>query len=108
MSLGLSGTASGGSLLIFTTYPGAKLGEYLESLHRRQIEYHVRITARLTSTSTCEVLWKDSFDISFAGEKRIPGFSTGKRRFEVTVIALREASNKMVESLANTKILIEK
>lgn len=108
LSLGLSGTATGGELLILTTYPGAKLGEYLESLHQRQIEYHVKITTRLTSTITSEVLWKDSFDISFAGKKRMPGFSTGKRRFDVTVIALHEAANKMVESLANTKILIEK
>jgi hypothetical protein len=80
------------------------LGELLESLHKRSIKQHVKIKAKLISTTTHQPLWEDSFDISSDEQKSMPGFPTTNRRFQVAVWSLRDAVNQMVKSLEKASL----
>ena len=88
-----------------TTYywygPGLVLGGFLESLHKRSIKQHVQIKAKLISTSTYKPIWEDDFEIFSNEQKSMPGLSTVKRKFQITVWALRDAVNQMGKSLEN-------
>lgn len=83
---------------------GVSLGYYLESTHKRNIERHTKLTARLLNTSTRATLWQDTFEIHEKELKAMPGLNTENRKYEVAVAALREAVNKIVESLETAEL----
>ncbi len=87
---------------------GASLGYYLESTHKRNIERHTKLSARLLNTSTRATLWQDTFEIHEKDFKAMPGLNTETRKYEVTVAALREAVNRMVESLGKAEVSANK
>lgn len=108
VSLGLSMAILDGKMGIFTTFPGGYFGNYIESLHKRHIAQHVLLKVRLISTKTHKKLWEESFDVSFNGRKNIPGFSIKKRKFQIVILSLQDAINKIVKSLENTNLSVEK
>jgi hypothetical protein len=88
------------------TTGGVLLGAYLESLHKRNIEWHTQLNARLISTSTQKVLWEDTIEIRQKAHIAMPGLNSDKRK--VAVNSLRDAVNRMVESLAKDSLTAEK
>ncbi|MFH0988473.1 MAG: porin family protein [bacterium] len=80
--------------------PGLAVGYYLESLHSRHIEYETHLHARLISTSTRQNIWEQDFNVSYSGEKKMPGLNSEQRKFEVAISSLRDAVNQMVTGLS--------
>ncbi len=94
----------------YTVYwigPGMVLGYYLESLHKRRIEYATQLSAKLISTSTKEVIWQDSFIIAEKMRGSMPGIGTKQRKFQITLKSLRDAVNQMVESIATSSLSVK-
>lgn len=85
--------------LFFTGFLGSYPVLYLESLHKRDIEYETELIARIISTSTHTVIWEDSFKIFSSEQISMPGLSTAQGKFQVTVWSLRDVVNQMVKSL---------
>ncbi len=86
------------------TSVGVSLGYYLESTHKRNIERHTKLTARLLNTSTRATIWQDTFEIHQKEFKAMSGLNTETRKYEIAVDALREAVNRMVESLEKAEL----
>ena len=95
-----------GDYQVYWYGPGLVIGYYLESLHDRHIEYRTLLHAKLISTSTQQVIWENDCDISYSGEKDMPGFNTEERKFDVAVASLRDAVNVMVVNLSDNKNVI--
>lgn len=88
-------------------YAGGKLGIYVESLRKRDIEWRTRLLAQLVSTSTYDVLWGDIVESYAKEHKSIPGTDAGEGKFKMAIQSLRDAVNKMVESLSESPIVNE-
>jgi hypothetical protein len=102
-------TTAEGQYMVYWYGPGLWLGYYLESLHSRHIEYQTLLHTKLISTSTHQIIWEEDFDVSFSGEKKIPGINTEQRKFEVAIISLRDAVNKMIADLSkNSDVIMQR
>lgn len=94
-------TTSGNYEITYYWYgPGLALGYYLESLHKRRIEHRTTLIVKLISTTTHQPFWQKNFDVFITGLRSMPGISTERRKYEVSVSSLREAVNNMIMSLA--------
>jgi hypothetical protein len=95
-------TTSGNYQVNYYWYgPGLVLGAYLESLHKRKIEQHIRLNVKLISTTTHQPAWEDNFEIYQSGKRAMPGLNTANRKFELAVFSLRDAVNDMVKSISD-------
>ncbi len=77
-------------------------GAYLESLHKRDIEWKTRLHLKLVRISTSDLIWEDELEVSGKVHKSMPGFSGSKRK--VVITSLRDAINKMVKSLSELSL----
>lgn len=82
---------------------GVFLVEYLESLHKRDIEYRAELRAKLIDTSTHNILWEDKCKVFMKEHKSMPSYK-GKDKKTMAIVSLREAVNKMVESISNVAL----
>jgi hypothetical protein len=102
--LNFSFTSGNTTYSYFWYGPGLVLGYYLESLDKRDIKYSTQLILKMVSTSTRKVLWEGTFDVSQKLYDKMPGISTQNRKFEITINSLRDAVNKIVESLSKSDI----
>lgn len=80
-------------------------GLYLESLHKRDIEWRTKLSVKMIHTSTHDVLWEDTIEIFGKVHQRMPGpGGRPPRKFEVAINSLRDAVNKMVKSLSQVSL----
>lgn len=83
---------------------GAELGSLIESSSKRDIARHTQLSVSLLSTATSDTLWKEIAEVAEREYKSLPGFNTSSRKQELAVSSLREAVNKIVESLSKAQI----
>jgi hypothetical protein len=87
--------------------PGFALGNYLESLHKRDIRYSTQLSLKMIRTSNREALWEGVFNVSRQLYDKMPGLlSWMSKRYEVAVSSLREVVNNIVTNLVSAGIKI--
>ena len=87
---------------------GVYLGYYLESLAKRKIEWQNKLSIKLYDTSTQDMVWEKTYDISADIKDSMPGINTSGRKSQVVVKALREAVNEMVKDFSSLSLTTSK
>lgn len=83
---------------------GAILGGLLESSGKRDFSRHTQLSVNLLSTVTGDTLWSETVEVIQREHNSMPGLNGSKKKQELAVSSLREAVNKIVESLSKTQI----